>query len=123
MIDFKLDPISRDMVFPSGPNGASLSFLDGAERVTQSVAIRLRTWLGEWFLDAEHGVPYVDDILGKGRRPELIEAILRAQILSVAGVRSIESFELSTDPHTRKLTVTFSATSDEGLVTATVGLS
>jgi hypothetical protein len=122
MIDFKLDPITRDMVFGASARGATFLPLDGAERVAQAIGIRLRAWLGEWFLDATHGVPYVDEILGKGRRPEMVEAVLRAQILSVAGVQSIQSFSLSLNAQARTARVDFAAVSAEGLASGTVAL-
>jgi hypothetical protein len=122
MIDFRLDPSTRDMVFGASARGATFLPLDGAERVAQAIGIRLRTWLGEWFLDATHGVPYVDEVLGKGRRPEMVEAVLRAQILSVAGVRGIQSFSLSLNAQARTVRVDFAAVSAEGLVSGTVAL-
>lgn len=116
MIDFALDPVTRDMVFGRATAGAATILpLDGAERVAQAVGIRLRTWLGEWFLDVTHGVPYVDEVLGKGRRPELVEAVLRAQILSVAGVQGIDAFALTIDPRARTARVDFTVRSAEGL--------
>ena len=119
MIDFKIDPISRDMVFKAG----AVVPLDGAERVAQAVGIRLRAWLGEWFLDEGRGVPYVDSVFGKGARPELIEATLREQILEVSGVRSVESFEMKIDAQTRKVRVDFSVASEEGLAVGSAGMS
>jgi hypothetical protein len=109
MIDLKFNPKTRDLVIPVVP-------VDGAERAAQSVGIRLRCWLGEWFLDTTHGVPYVENILKKNVRPEIVEAILRSQILQVKGVKSIKSFTLQTDPHTRKSSITFSAETVEGLI-------
>src|SRR5690349_10526823 len=109
MIDLKLDSYTRDLVVPIRP-------VEGAARIQQSVGIRLRTWLGEWYLNTTHGVPYLEDILGKKRRPEIVEAILRAQILGVNGVKSIISFNLTIDPHTRKTSINFSADTKEGLI-------
>ena|SRR5690349_10960065 len=111
MIDLKLDSYTRDLVVPIRP-------VEGAERIRQAVGIRLRTWLGEWFLDTSHGVPYLESILGKNRRPEIVEAILRSQILQVNGVKSIKSFTLLIDPHTRKAMVDFSADTKEGLISS-----
>lgn len=108
MIDFALDLRTRDLILPPRQ-------LDGAERVAQAIGIRLRCWLGEWFLDTTHGVPYLERIFGKVSRPEMVEAILRAQILGVAGVRSIKAFALSIDPHTRLARVEFEADTAEGL--------
>lgn len=115
MTDFALDPLTRDLILP-------LQALDGAAKVAQGVGIRLRTWLGEWFLDLSHGVPYVESIFGKYRRPELVEAILRAQILQVSGVKSIQSFSLQIDNSTRKARVDFELQSEFGLVKGTLNV-
>jgi hypothetical protein len=120
MIDLALDPASRDMVFRAGDKGLNLTALDGAARVGQSIGIRLRTWRGEWFLDNAHGVPYLEEILGKVRQAEIIEAILRAQILDVQSVQAVETFALGLNPQTRAATVEFSARSLEGLVKASL---
>ncbi len=115
MIDFALDTRTRDLVFPLTP-------LDGAARVAQAVGIRLRAWLGEWFLDTTYGVPYLERVLGKVSRPEIVEAVLRSQILGVAGVRSILSFSLQINPHTRKATASFEIDTAEGLAKGSVDI-
>lgn len=112
MIDLALDPISRDLIIPIRP-------ISGAARVAQSVGIRLRTWLGNWFLDTTHGVPYLENILVKNPRHEIVESILRQQILGVAGVRAIKSFQLEINAKARTAKVTFEAESDEGLASGT----
>lgn len=116
MIDLAFDPLKRDLILPPQP-------LNGAERVAQAITIHLRTWLGEWFLDATHGVPYMESILGKVRNPALIESILRNEILSVAGVRSIDSFTLNIDNRTRICNVQFVAMSDEGLAAGKLNIN
>lgn len=115
MIDLALDAITRDLILP--PRA-----LDGPARVAQSVGIRLRCWLGEWFLDTGHGVPYLESVLGKAPRPEIVEAILRAQILDVAGVRSISSFNMTIDPRTRIVRVDFTAETAEGPTTGALAI-
>lgn len=108
MTDLALDPVTRDLILPIRP-------VTGAERVAQSVGIRLRAWLGEWFLDLNHGVPYIQQIMGKGVRPEIVEAILRAQILDVRGVKSIKTFNIEINNQTRSAAVRFEVVSAEGL--------
>ena len=106
MSDFALDPITRDLILPP-------RVISGAEKVAQSVGIRLRCWLGEWFLDLDHGVPYLTNVLGR-QRPEMVEAVLRQQVLGVDGVTSIIAFDLAIDPATRKAEVRFEAATDAG---------
>ena len=113
MTDFALHPLTRDLILPLRP-------VTGAEEVAQRIGIRLRTWLSEWFLDTSHGVPYLGGVLGKQPRREMVEATLRAQILDVAGVRSLVSFSLEIDPRTRSARFSFVADTAEGLAKGTL---
>lgn len=118
MTDLALDPITRDLVITSGSPIA----INGPAEVAQAIGIRLRCFLGEWFLDTTHGVPYLERVLGKVPRPELVEAVLRAQVLSVAGVTGLEAFELRIDPRTRVAQVTFIATTKAGVARGQLSL-
>jgi hypothetical protein len=95
--------------------------ISGPEKVAQAVTIHLRTWLAEWFLDLDHGVPYLTNVLGK-RRPEMVEAVLRQHILSVDGVLSISAFSLRIDPQTRVAKVTFEAETAAGTANGAVSV-
>ena len=118
MIDLALDPLTRDLVI----RGGNPVLLSGAARVAQAIGIRLRTFAGEWFLDTGHGVPYFERVFGK-QRPELVEAVLRAQILSVRGVTRLTAFSLYLEPGTRIARVSFTAETNEGTVKETVALA
>ena len=115
MIDLAFDPKVKDLIIPIQP-------MDGAARIRQAVTIHLRRWRGDWFLDTSDGVPYVESILGKNKRPEIVEAILRAEILKVRGVKSIKSFTLLNDQRTRKISVDWSADTTEGLISGNLPL-
>lgn len=110
--DYKLDPVTFDLVLDE--NGNILG-IEGAERVAQSVRMRLQTQRGEWFADDTVGPDWLGTILGKG--PDSIDARadLAEQITAVDGVDRVTSLELTVDPGTRVLTVTFSAITDEGI--------
>lgn len=118
MIDLALDRVTGDLVIRRGNPVA----LDGPERVAQAVGIRLQTFLGEWFLDTGHGVPYFERVLGK-RRPELVEAVLRAQILGVRGVARIQAFSIYFEGATRTARVNFTVETAEGTATGTATVS
>lgn len=115
MSDLALNPQTWDLALPP-------RVISGPEQVAQAVGIHLRTFLGEWFLDLDHGVPYLTDVLGK-RRPEMVEAVLRSHILSVDGVLSINAFSLRIDPRTRVARVEFEAETPAGTATATLNVS
>ena len=112
--DFALDGNGRLILPPR--------VITGPEKIAQSVGIRLRTFLGEWFLDLDHGVPYLGGVLGR-QRPEMVEQLLRQQVLGVAGVRRITAFSLDIDPRTRRAAVAFAAEVDGGEASGEVPIS
>lgn len=81
------------------------SFVTGVDEVVQLLRHRLRTFLGEWFLDNTIGVPYFQDIFKKRPNPIAIEAGLKNEILSTPGVLELLKFDIDVDPTTRKMTV------------------
>ena len=94
-----------------------LMLIDNAERVAQQILISLRFWYGEWFLDTEQGVPYLEYILIKNPNINHIRQILRETISSVEGVVSIEKLELDYNPTERNLLVEYVVTTNYGLLT------
>lgn len=81
----------------------NLVFVHDAEAVAQHVEQRLMTHEGEWFLDADVGVPWVRDILGGQYDPVLAESVLKAEILDTDGVVEITTFSVRFDRSTRGL--------------------
>ena len=121
-IDFGFDA-NQDLVFVFDEKGrADVKPITGAARVAQSLGIRLRCWMGEWYLDETHGVPYVESVLGK-QQVSLITSVFRTQILSVDGVTRINNLELSIDPLTRALSVSTSTSTHEGLAEAKITIN
>lgn len=99
-----------------------LSFVDGAERIAQQIKITLKTFLGEWFLDTSHGIPYFEKIFIKQPNRAEVEAILRTKIKDVPGVKSVGKLALSVDAQTRQLFVDGEANTDEGIVKIQLGV-
>ena len=81
----------------------SLAVVRDTEAVGQHVRQRLMTYLGEWFLDREVGVPWIRDIVGHGYDPVMAESVLKAEILDTDGVTEINSFSVRFDNSTRGL--------------------
>lgn len=84
-----------------------LLLVDGAARVAQQVKVTLLTFLGEWFLDTDFGVPYIESILVKNPKMAAINAILRARIIDVPGVNRILTLTPTFDRPARALRVSF----------------
>lgn len=73
------------------------------EAVGQHVEQRLMAYEGEWFLDNEVGLPWIQEILGGVYDPSLAESVIKAEILDTAGVAEITSFSVRFDLATRGL--------------------
>lgn len=112
MLDLALDAKKHDLIIVDG----DFIVIDNAERVAQQIKIQLLTWLGEWFLDTTHGVPYLDYILVKNPNLELIASIFREQIMKVDDVDCVNSLEIDYDAQTRTMTVDYEASTSYGLV-------
>lgn len=86
----------------------------GADAIAQEIRVRLRWWRGEHFLDLAAGVPYLQQILGKGVSEEAIRAVLREEIESVPGVGHVESITIVTDRPNRFATITIDVVTEDG---------
>jgi hypothetical protein len=85
-------------------HGQADYWIDTPEGVAQAVASRLRLLVGEWFLDAEEGTPYVGGVLGMHTR-ESHDPVIRARILETEAVTSLDEYTSSFDANSRKLTI------------------
>ncbi|WP_066733528.1 hypothetical protein [Cupriavidus sp. D384] len=90
--------------------------VDGAGRIGQQIRVTLRALLGEWFLDTTFGVPYFEAVLVKNPNRAALEAIFRARIADVPGVRTVRRIDFRIDRERRSLEVDFAADTDHGLV-------
>lgn len=107
-MDLKLDS-NGDLDLTNG----ELSLVSGGERMAQQIRIRLRIFLGEWFLDQRQGMPWLQLILAVKPFPlEFASTRIRQAILGVPGVLSVRNLIVSPDPSTRHLTVSFEAIGD-----------
>jgi hypothetical protein len=69
-------------------NGDFATIADGAA-VPQGVAIRVRFMLGEYYLDQEIGVDYLNKILVKNPDPLIVREILREAIAATPDVTEV----------------------------------
>lgn len=111
-MDLLLNPSTGDLEISTG----SIQTVESTNEIAQQLRIRLRFFLGEWFLDTRLGVPYFQSILGKKLRGNLIEAYFRKTILTTPGVTTLANFRQSFDGASRQLSVTFTVTTTLGEV-------
>lgn len=92
----------------------------GANQKAQQIKIALLTFLGEWFLDTSHGVPYFEQVLLKQVDKVKIENVFRQKIAAVKGVKRVLKLNTQIDRKERLLLVEFEAETTEGVVSDSV---
>ena len=110
-----------DAVFINGPLSPAGITQEPAEVVAQRLSIRLKTFLGEWFLDVGYGVPYYQQILAKKTTKVAVDRIFQQQILSERGVRELVSF--SSTFQNRRYEMSFVVRVLDGSLTETISIN
>jgi hypothetical protein len=72
--------------------------------VAQTIRTRLALWVGQWYLDLTVGMPWLQQVLGKGTIPYYDTAI-RSNIEGAPGVTGIASYSSSLNTTTRALSL------------------
>lgn len=116
-MDLLLDRDTHDMVFV---NGATPVTQDSRDVVAQTLKIKLLTFLGEWFLDEDIGVPYFQRIFGKQFSKSTVDAIFQNQILSTEGVLQILEYESDIISASRTFSFSFRVLTESGDTTDTI---
>lgn len=75
------------------------------EAVMQNVKSRLQLLFGEWFLDVEAGVPYLQELMVKPANLQLAESIIKQTIIDTDGVDELRSFDLVFNRDTRTIEI------------------
>lgn len=109
-----------DAVFVNGPLTTEGVTVKPAEVVAQRLYIRLRSYLGEWFINTAYGVPYFQSILGKKISRPAVDLIFQEQILSENGVKEIISFKSTLEQRRYSVNFTVKVVTGE---TVSVGIN
>lgn len=105
MIDLELDPITNDLVIEN----FDFQLIDGVDQITQNTGIRLRFFLGEWFIDITQGIPYYQEIFKKSPNQIQVDNIIKNEIITTFGIEEILSYTSDYNQRTRLFTVNFRA--------------
>ncbi len=97
-------------------NGTVHLTRDLSEEVSQQLYIRLKTFLGEWFLDGTLGFPWFQSVLGIKVSTGIVAQLVRKVILGTPGVASIRSFSITRNGTTRFALIQFSVILENGIV-------
>lgn len=95
-----IDPATNDLALDATGN---LAVVTNAHAVGQHIRQCLMTYRGEWFLNPATGVPWLDQVMGRRFDPALAEAVLKAAVYRVDGVREITSFGIGFQMDRRNL--------------------
>lgn len=114
-IDIAIDPATGDIIIPPRPSA-------GVAAAVQQARICLLACKGEWFLDLDNGVPYLERdgvtaqeaLLGQRFDRNKTMAIFRTALARATLLTQIVSLEVSFDATTRVLAVSWSARTSFG---------
>jgi hypothetical protein len=109
MSSFALDS-TGDLDLSTG----KILLLEGAASIAQKLSCRIKFLLGEWFLDARLGIPWIQELLEKGVAESYIRSKIQRTIATCPGVTTLESLEIAIDAATREAEISFSAIADNG---------
>lgn len=114
VLDLALDPATHDWPTPSEDNNFDLPLVSGIDQISQNLNIRLRFFLGEWYLDTTVGVPYYQFFFVKNPNRIQVETFLKDEIIRTPGVIELTSFSSDFKGTTRDFSVKFSAQTESG---------
>jgi hypothetical protein len=120
-MDLKIDYATGDIVFVNRPLLPSDVTRPLTETVAQRLFIQLRTFLGEWFLNTNYGVPYFQNILGRKTTKAAVDLIMQQQILAEVGVKEITYF--SSTLVNRQYSLNFRVKVVDGSTTDTISIT
>lgn len=87
-----------------------MTLVTGYDAIAQHLKIRLKTFMGEWFLDTRIGIPYFQEFLIKNPNRLIMDTRLREAILETPGIIALGQLNYEFEPTTRAMDITFSAT-------------
>ena len=86
---------SGDWTFGKG----KANYLRRSEAIQQNIVTRLRSFTNDWFLNINHGLPWLEMLGERNTRKRILREIEKS-ILETEGVRAIDRLELiSIDPN------------------------
>lgn len=111
-MDIKIDQTTQKFVLQDG----DLVLTTGVEAVSQFVSQRVKTFLGEWFLDITEGIPYFEKAFKKNPSIIEVESMIKDVIMKSPGIIELTFFSFDFNSPTRVGTLAFTARSEQGEV-------
>lgn len=92
----------------------------GIDLTKQLCKCKLLTFLGEWKVDKNIGIPWFELILNKNVYINDLEVVISNTLLSVNGVLEIISISLSQNSRKRVLDINFTVSTKYGLIESSI---
>lgn len=109
MSDLKLD-LTGDIDI----TGNAVKLTVDKEAIAQHLQCRYRTFLGEWFLDVDEGVPYYQEFFTKQANINALQSIMKTVAFETVGVTDITEFDFDFDNFKREIQFNLSVDSVDG---------
>lgn len=77
----------------------------GVDVIRQRIMLKLMIWQGEWFLDTEIGMPYVQELIGKRGTLDLLRRVVKKKIEDTDGVIEVTRISINLDAKTRNASI------------------
>jgi hypothetical protein len=108
-------PDFLDLVMVNGDLSPTADVIGGTTHpVLQDVQIRLRTFLGEFFMDLTLGMPWRDLMQGATSGQSQLDAVVQNCILTTPGILQLTTYRSSVNTRQRLMSISFSAVSTQG---------
>jgi len=111
-----MDLLLDDSTWDLSTDATDLLLVDQADAIRQHLAQRLKTFMGEWFLDLRVGIPYLQQVMVKSPDPVVLDSVFKAEIINTPGIVELLEFDLAIDAGTRELQLAFKAVADTGAI-------
>lgn len=113
------------------PNFGDLSIVGGdlqgtpnqETAIQQHILQRLRTFLGEWFLDNTIGIPFYQSIFVKNPSIGTVNGLFISEIIQTPGVVALTRYAFTANSANRSLDASFTALTSSGVVDYSGALS
>ncbi len=104
-----LELINSDLYFENN----NLSTITGIEETAHNIAVNMKTFRGEWYLDPTYGGGGLSDIFVKNFSLNNVETVLLNAIINTNGVLNVLEFNVEYNTN-RSITVNAKIQSEEG---------
>ena len=91
--------------------------IDSPTTVAQAILTRLRLWAGEWFLNLNEGMPYLQQILGHAPSGNIPDSAIRATIQGTPYVEYVTDYASYWASSARSFTVSCKVYTSFGPIT------